>query len=243
MVLPRAFAPEECAELHLYRDPRGIEPPEIVHFPPANQYLEMVNHFCHCIRQGELLPPRKTGLANMRCWKSPGIVGGGLQSERSSRGGWCFSSAEESAHTPAPAAANRNAGTRVFSQSSSAPATKGPRACPIPIKSVTNPSAAGARRGPIRSPQAEAIMAGMLQAVTQRPRRKSGALLRRAEAQTKDTPHVTELTKQRETLPAIGDHPQRKPKSWRSPTTRQRYRPLLGIVQFDCRYLAKNVHR
>ncbi len=66
IVLPRAFSPEECAELHLYRDARGIEPPEIVRFPPANQYLEMVDHFCHCIRQGELLRPAENGLANMQ---------------------------------------------------------------------------------------------------------------------------------------------------------------------------------
>jgi hypothetical protein len=26
----------------------------------------MVNHFCHCIRQGELLPPAENGLANMQ---------------------------------------------------------------------------------------------------------------------------------------------------------------------------------
>jgi len=65
--------------------------------------------------------------------------------------------------------ASRSAGASDPVASAIAPAALGPAACPIPKKSVTNPSPADANRGPRRSPQAAAITAGMDQA--ERPKR------------------------------------------------------------------------
>ncbi len=69
------------------------------------------------------------------------------------------------------APATRNGIVNELLTSARYPPRAGPMDCPIPKKSVTNPSAAGARRGPTKSPAVAAIMVGILHAVS--PKRKA----------------------------------------------------------------------
>ena len=74
------------------------------------------------------------------------------------------SSAAPKAPKRATPAASKKAEESEPKASAIAPATKGPNACPIPKKSVMKPNAAGASLEPSTSPQAAAMMAGMLHA-------------------------------------------------------------------------------
>ena len=81
------------------------------------------------------------------------------------------------------------AGASEPAASATAPAALGAAAWPRPKKRVTNPKPAGANRGPSKSPQIAAIMAGMLQA--DRPNRAAERVSPAGEGRSANRPKAT----------------------------------------------------